>query len=61
MYVSVILDIPSKQLNQTFDYKLPSYMKDVLIGSRVVVEFNQQIRVAYVVKKMINPFYQEPI
>lgn len=52
MYVSVILDIPSKQLNQTFDYKLPSYMKDVLIGSRVVVEFNQQIRVAYVVKKM---------
>lgn len=51
MYVSVILDIPSKQLDQTFDYQLPSYMKGVSVGSRVVVDFNNQKRIAYVIKK----------
>ena len=51
MYVSVVLDIPSKQLDQTFDYKLPSYLRDISVGSRVMVDFNNQKRLAYVVKK----------
>lgn len=52
LYVKVVLDIPSKQLNQTFDYYVPSYIKGVSLGSRVLVDFNNVKRLAYVVGKM---------
>ncbi len=52
MYVSVLIDIASKKLNKTYDYKVPSYIKDIDVGMRVVVDFNNRKQLAYVVKKL---------
>ncbi len=52
MYVSVLLDIASKKLNKTYDYKVPSYIKNIELGMRVVVDFNNRKQLAYVVRKM---------
>ncbi|MGI6359558.1 MAG: replication restart helicase PriA [Acholeplasmatales bacterium] len=52
MYVSVLLDIASKKLNKTFAYKVPSYIKNIDLGMRVVVDFNNRRQLAYVVGKM---------
>lgn len=50
MIATVILDITTKQLNQLFDYNIPNELSNkVKIGMRVVVPFNNQNRLAYVV------------
>lgn len=50
MYAQVIIDINTKKLNRFFDYKIPSYLKNfVKKGSRVVVDFNNRKRLAYVI------------
>lgn len=52
MYVSVLIGIASKKLNKTYDYKVPSYIKNIDLGMRVVVDFNNRKQLAYVVGKM---------
>jgi primosomal protein N' (replication factor Y) len=52
MYVSVLIDIASKKLNKIYDYKVPSYIKNIDLGMRVVVDFNNRKCLAYVVGKM---------
>ncbi len=52
MYVSVLIDIASKKLNKTYDYKVPSYIKNIDLGMRVVVDFNNRKQLAYVVRKI---------
>lgn len=50
MYATVLIDISSKQLNRLFDYKIPLHLqKDIKKGMRVVVNFNNAVRLAYVV------------
>ncbi|NLN50859.1 MAG: primosomal protein N' [Acholeplasmataceae bacterium] len=51
MYATVVLDISTKQLNRLFDYKIPlDLIKEIEVGMRVVVDFNNRKRLAYVVK-----------
>jgi len=53
MYAQVIVDISSKHLNQIFDFKVPLYLRGSLkVGMRVVVDFNHQKRLAYVINIM---------
>lgn len=50
MYATVVIDISSKQLNRFFDYKIPKQLlKKVKKGMRVVVDFNNRKRLAFVV------------
>src|SRR5690554_1447388 len=50
MYATVVIDISSKQLNRLFDYKIPSSLeRKIKKGMRVVVDFNNRKRLAYVV------------
>lgn len=50
MYATVVIDISSKQLNRYFDYKIPnSLLKKTKRGMRVVVDFNNRKRLAYVI------------
>ena len=50
MYATVVINISSKQLNRLFDYKIPaSLTKKVKKGMRVVVDFKNRKRLAYVV------------
>lgn len=50
MYATVVIDVSSKQLNRLFDYKIPSHLiNKVNKGMRVVVDFNNRKRLAYVV------------
>lgn len=58
MIATVILDITTKQLNQVFDYNIPSSLKNkVKVGSRVIVPFNNQKRLAYVVELKDKSLY----
>lgn len=51
MYATVVIDISSKQLNRLFDYKIPPHLQSkVKKGMRVVVDFNNSKRLAYVVE-----------
>ncbi|MDD2574897.1 MAG: primosomal protein N' [Acholeplasmataceae bacterium] len=53
MYAQVIVDISSKHLNQIYDYKIPFYLEgSIKIGMRVVVDFNHQKRLAYIINLM---------
>lgn len=50
MYATVVVDISSKQLNRLFEYKIPPHLTHkVKKGMRVVVDFNNRKRLAYVV------------
>lgn len=49
MFASVIVDIPSKSVNQVFDYKIPDGMKDIIrVGHRVLVPFGRRTIQGYV-------------
>ncbi|GAA3718706.1 primosomal protein N' [Salinicoccus jeotgali] len=51
MYASVIVDIPSKSVNQVFDYRVPEGMLDILkVGHRVLVPFGRRTIQGYVMK-----------
>ena len=53
MYAQVVVDISSKHLNQIYDYKIPSYLEgSIKVGMRVVVDFNHQKRLAYIISLM---------
>ncbi|MDX9691502.1 MAG: primosomal protein N' [Acholeplasmataceae bacterium] len=50
MYAKVIVDISHQEVNQLYDYQIPSEMEDFLEkGSRVYVPFNHQKRLAFVI------------
>ena len=50
MIASLIIDIPNRQVNQTYDYVVPSEMESsIQVGSRVRVKFGFQTRLAFVV------------
>lgn len=50
MYATVVIDISSKQLNRLFEYKIPeAFEKTLKKGMRVIVDFNESKRLAYVV------------
>ncbi len=72
MYATVLIDISSKQLNRLFDYKIPLHLeKKIKKGMRVVVDFNNGFRLAYVVgikdtskyatKDVLYPLDDKPI
>ncbi|AKG73735.1 primosomal protein N' [Salinicoccus halodurans] len=49
MFASVIVDVPSKSVNQVFDYRIPSGMQDIIkVGHRVVVPFGRRTIQGYV-------------
>ncbi|MDP5273363.1 primosomal protein N' [Chengkuizengella axinellae] len=51
MYARVIVDVPSKQTNRPFDYKIPPTLKDwVEVGSRVGVRFGPRMIQGFVVE-----------
>lgn len=51
MIATVILDITTKKLNKSFDYNVPNHLiNKIKIGKRVVVPFNNQKRLAYVIQ-----------
>lgn len=50
MYATVVINISSKQLNRVFDYKIPSSLtKKIKKGMRVIVDFKNKKRLAFVV------------
>ncbi|NDI33471.1 primosomal protein N' [Chengkuizengella sediminis] len=50
MYARVIVDVPSKQTNRPFDYKVPPSLTDwVEIGSRVAVRFGPRMIQGFVI------------
>ncbi|MBO5711277.1 MAG: hypothetical protein J6R47_00425, partial [Acholeplasmatales bacterium] len=50
MIASIIVDIENKQVNRSFDYLVPDYLKDVLrVGYRVRVPFGPRAILGYVV------------
>ncbi|WP_409341075.1 primosomal protein N' [Paenibacillus sp. MBLB4367] len=50
MFANVIVDVPAKQTNRTFDYKIPDSMRGwVGIGSRVGVPFGPRVVQGFVV------------
>lgn len=56
MYAEVIIDILNKQVNRTFDYKIPDFLEGILdVGYRVKVSFGNTTRVGFVVKIKENP------
>ncbi|MFC3419745.1 primosomal protein N' [Salinicoccus hispanicus] len=49
MFASVIVDIPSKSVNQVFDYRVPSGMEGLIqVGHRVLVPFGPRTIQGYV-------------
>lgn len=51
MYAKVLIDIKAKSLNRLFDYKIPDNLKDdINIGDRVIVPFNHQKRLGFVIE-----------
>lgn len=49
MFASVIVDIPSKSVNQVFDYRIPSGMEGLIkVGHRVLVPFGPRTIQGYV-------------
>ena len=51
MYVKVILDLEVKSIDKSYDYIVPSYYQKVIkVGMRVVVNFNNQNRMAYIIE-----------
>jgi primosomal protein N' (replication factor Y) len=51
LYAKVIVDIKNEHLNKEFDYIVPSQFETFLeIGMRVIVDFNNQKRLGYVIK-----------
>lgn len=51
MYATVLIDISSKNLNRLFDYKIPQHLQGkVKKGMRVVVDFNNAKRLAFVIE-----------
>lgn len=49
MFASVIVDVPSKSVNQVFDYKIPEGMQDLIkVGHRVLVPFGRRTIQGYV-------------
>ncbi|WP_020008702.1 primosomal protein N' [Salinicoccus albus] len=49
MFVSVIVDIPSKSVNQVFDYRIPDGMDEIIrVGHRVLVPFGRRTIQGYV-------------
>ncbi|CAG7603886.1 primosomal protein N' [Paenibacillus solanacearum] len=51
MYAKVIVDVPAKQTNRAFDYRVPDSMKDwIAVGSRVGVPFGPRTLQGFVVE-----------
>ncbi|WP_411844031.1 primosomal protein N' [Salinicoccus sp. HZC-1] len=49
MFASVIVDVPSKSVNQVFDYRIPEGMQDIIkVGHRVLVPFGRRTIQGYV-------------
>src|SRR5690554_3960914 len=52
MYVKVIIDLPVRQIDKPYDYIVPEiYKNKIKTGMRVVVNFHNQQRMAYVIDK----------
>lgn len=50
LFVSVIIDLKIKELDQKYDYIVPDELKELVeIGQRVVVPFGNMERLGYVV------------
>ena len=60
MVASVIIDLKNKQVNQTYDYIIPSYLEGLVkIGQRVVVPFGSLKRTAFIVDIISESNYQK--
>ena len=51
MFARVVIDLKTQQLDQLFDYLIPTELEDLVqVGSRVVVSFGTMERVGYVIE-----------
>ncbi len=51
MYADVLVEIPSKKIDNTFTYLIPSHLKDkIQVGIRVKVSFGKQVLEGFVLK-----------
>ncbi|MDE6661501.1 MAG: hypothetical protein K2J93_06745, partial [Anaeroplasmataceae bacterium] len=51
MIASIVVDIAAKQVNQTFDYMVPSHLEDIIqVGYRVRVIFGRRTVLGFVVE-----------
>ena len=49
MIANILVDVPAKATDKTFDYIVPSYMEDIIeIGQRVKVPFGPRLVMGYV-------------
>lgn len=58
MFAEVIVDVAAKQTDKTFEYKIPSELKNVAVGSRVVVPFGRRKVQGFVVDIHAEANYQ---
>ena len=50
MYASVIVDVNNKNVDQIYDYKIPTTLKGTIkIGNRVIVPFNMRTISGFVI------------
>jgi primosomal protein N' (replication factor Y) len=57
-YADVLVDIPSRRLNQTFEYLIPDGVS-LQLGSLVLVPFGRTRQLGYVIAKKSQPSYKE--
>ncbi|MFD2044050.1 primosomal protein N' [Ornithinibacillus salinisoli] len=56
----VIVDVPAKEINQTFDYQIPDRFQEILsIGMRVIVPFGPRKISGFVVGKSTNSSFDK--
>ena len=52
MVADVLVEIKAKQIDQTFTYNIPSYLKGIIkVGARVLVPFGNRKIEGFVLKK----------
>ncbi|MDE7106275.1 MAG: primosomal protein N' [Anaeroplasmataceae bacterium] len=62
MIASIIVDIAAKQVNQTFDYKVPSFLEPIIqVGYRVRVIFGRRTVLGFVVELKNQTEYKKKL
>ena len=60
MISEVIVDIKNKQVNRSFDYKIPAHLSNIIdVGFRVLVPFGNTKRVGYVINIKDDTLYKK--
>lgn len=60
MIAKVLVDVPAKQVDKTFDYIVPFYLEDIIeIGQRVTIPFGPRFIMGYVLELSNNTDHQK--